>query len=374
MPPLARRNLFHDKIRLMVTLTGIIFAVVLIVVQMGLFFGFTTSTKSVLDHSKADLWITARNTPYVDVAVGFNERKFYRVLATPGVAAAQKYIVRWSQWKDQSGRTESVEVVGVDPNKLMGLPWSVVEGDASQLKQPHAVMVDEIYKDKLGVHKVGEWFEVRGYRVKVVGFTRGIRAFTTAPYVFTSFKNAQDFCIFDVDQTNFVLVKAAAGVDLKQLQAELQRRLPDNDVYRTQEFAEKTSNYWMFTTGAGISVLMGAVLGLVVGLVVVTQTIYATTMDHIREFGTLKAMGAPNSYVYRVIITQAAIAAVMGYSMALVVTFFVTHGGSSAGAPIMVSWRLLVIMFFVTVGMCITAGVVSIKKVMGLDPAMVFRG
>ena len=374
MPPLARRNLFHDKIRLMVTLTGIIFAVVLIVVQMGLFFGFTTSTKSVLDHSKADLWITARNTPYVDVAVGFNERKFYRVLATPGVAAAQKYIVRWSQWKDQSGRTESVEVVGVDPNRLMGLPWSVVEGDASQLKQPHAVMVDEIYKDKLGVHKVGEWFEVRGYRVKVVGFTRGIRAFTTAPYVFTSFKNAQDFCIFDVDQTNFVLVKAAAGVDLKQLKAELQRSLPDNDVYRTQEFAEKTSNYWMFTTGAGISVLMGAVLGLVVGLVVVTQTIYATTMDHIREFGTLKAMGAPNSYVYRVIITQAAIAAVMGYSMALVVTFFVTHGGSSAGAPIMVSWRLLVIMFFVTVGMCITAGVVSIKKVMGLDPAMVFRG
>jgi putative ABC transport system permease protein len=374
MPPLARRNLFHDKIRLMVTLTGIIFAVVLIVVQMGLFFGFTTSTKSVLDHSQADLWITARNTPYVDVAVGFNERKFYRVLATPGVAAAQKYIVRWSQWKDQSGRTESVEVVGVDPNRLMGLPWNVVEGDASQLKQPHAVMVDEIYKDKLGVHKVGEWFEVRGYRVKVVGFTRGIRAFTTAPYVFTSFKNAQDFCIFDADQTNFVLVKAAAGVDLKQLQAELQRRLPDNDVYRTQEFAEKTSNYWMFTTGAGISVLMGAVLGLVVGLVVVTQTIYATTMDHIREFGTLKAMGAPNSYVYRVIITQAAIAAVMGYSMALVVTFFVTHGGSSAGAPIMVSWRLLVIMFFVTVGMCITAGVVSIKKVMGLDPAMVFRG
>ncbi len=374
MPPLARRNLFHDKIRLMVTLNGIVFAVVLIVVQLGLFFGFTTSTKGVLDHSQADLWITARNTPYVDVAVSFNERKYYQVLATPGVAAAQKYIVRWSQWKGQDGHTESVEVVGVDPDKAMGLPWNIVEGDVSQLKQPHAVMVDEIYKQKLGVHKVGEWFEVRDYRVKVVGFTRGIRAFTTAPYVFTTFKNAQDLCMFDVDKTNFVLVKAAPGADLKKLQAELQRRLPDNDIYTTREFAQKTSNYWMFTTGAGISVLMGAALGLVVGLVVVTQTIYATTLDHIREFGTLKAMGAPNSFVYRVIITQAAIAAVMGYSLALVVTFFVTHGGSSAGAPIMVTWRLLVAMFFVTVGMCITAGLVSIKKVMGLDPAMVFRG
>jgi putative ABC transport system permease protein len=374
MPPLARRNLFHDKIRLLVTLNGIVFAVVLIVVELGLFTGFTTATSGVMDHSQADLWVAARSTPYVDQAVEFNERKFYQVLATPGVADAQKYIVRWTNWKQPDGKTESVEVVGLDPDKSFGLPWNVVEGDAQQLKQPHAVMVDEIYKKKLGVHGVGEWFEIRGHRAKVVGFTRGIRAFTTAPYVFTTFKNAQEFVQFDENQTNFVLVKAAAGVDLNGLKAELQRRLPDNDVYLTAEFAAKTKHYWMFTTGAGISVLMAAGLGLVVGIVVVTQTIYATTMDHIREFGTLKAMGAPNSYVYRVIITQATIAAVLGYAIALAVSLFVTLGGAKSGAPIQVGWELLVVMFFVTVAMCVLAAVVSIKKVMGLDPAMVFRG
>jgi putative ABC transport system permease protein len=374
MPPLARRNLFHDKIRLLVTLNGIVFAVVLIVVELGLFTGFTTATSGVMDHSQADLWIAARGTPYVDQAVEFNERKFYQVLATPGVADAQKYIVHWANWKQPDGKTESVEVIGLDPNKTFGLPWNVVAGDAQQMKQPHAVMVDEIYKEKLGVHKVGEWFEIRGHRAKVVGFTRGIRAFTTAPYVFTTFKNAQDFAQFNQDQTNFVLVKAAAAVDRTKLKAELQRRLPDNDVYLTEEFAAKTRNYWMFTTGAGISVLMAAGLGLVVGIVVVTQTIYATTMDHIREFGTLKAMGAPNSYVYRVIITQATIAAALGYALAMGVSRFVILGGAKSGAPIQVGWQLLVSMFFVTVGMCVLAAVVSIKKVMGLDPAMVFRG
>ncbi len=242
------------------------------------------------------------------------------------------------------------------------------------MKQPHAVMVDEIYKQKLGVQRVGEWFEIRDHRVKVVGFTRGIRAFTTAPYVFTTFKNAQDFTAMDASETNYVLVKAAHNADLRTLQAELQRRLPDNDVYLTEEFAAKTRNYWMFTTGAGISVLMAAALGLVVGIVVVTQTIYATTMDHIREFGTLKAMGAPNGYVYRVIVTQATVAAVMGYALALAVSLFVIAGGSHSGAPIQVSWQLMVLMFFVTVAMCIAAAIVSIRKVMGLDPAMVFRG
>jgi putative ABC transport system permease protein len=95
-------------------------------------------------------------------------------------------------------------------------------------------------------------------------------------------------------------------------------------------------------------------------------------MDHIGEFGTLKAMGAPNSYVIRVIITQAGIAAVMGYAIAAVVSLVVGHGAQS-GAPIQIGWELMVGMFFVTVLMCVLAAVVSIRKVMTLDPAMVFK-
>ena len=88
MPPLARRNLFHDKVRLIVTVTGIVFAVVLIVVELGLFVGFTETTSSLIDHSGADLWVTSRHVPYVELGVPFSERKLYQVRAVPGVQKA----------------------------------------------------------------------------------------------------------------------------------------------------------------------------------------------------------------------------------------------------------------------------------------------
>jgi putative ABC transport system permease protein len=141
--------------------------------------------------------------------------------------------------------------------------------------------------------------------------------------VCTSFKNAQGFARLQEDQTLFILVRTEPGTDLKALQVSLESRVRDVDVLTTAKFSGMTRIYWMFTTGAGVAVLIAALLGLVVGVVVVAQTIYATTMDHIREYGTLKAMGAPNSYIYRVIITQAGIAAVAGYGLAMFVSAFV---------------------------------------------------
>jgi len=374
MPPLARRNLFHDRVRLVVTITGIAFSVVLMVIQWGLFRGFSTSTSNIIDHSGADLWVAARNTVYIDQAINFNERKYYQVLATPGVAQATKYITRWAVWKEPNGRSESVAVVGCDPDIPLGTPWGMESGNVLQLKQPNAVITDVIYADKLDAHQIGARAEINGYRAHVVGFTHGIRAFTTAPYVFTTFKNAQDFTGMKQDETNFVLVKAAPGVDIQKLKADLKSRLPDNEVYETAEFSAMTRHYWMFTTGAGVAVLMAAALGLIVGIAVVAQTIYATTMDHIREYGTLKAMGAPNRYVLSVILTQAAIAAFLGYTVGMTVSLFVVRGGESGGANILLSWQTAVGMFFLTLAMCLSAAVVSVNKIFSLDPAIVFKG
>jgi putative ABC transport system permease protein len=374
MPPLAQRNLMHDKVRLAVTLTGIVFAVVLIVVELGLFVGFTVTTSSIVDKSHVDFWIVSKHTPYIEQGTPFSERKLYQVLASPGVASADKYIVRFAQWKTPNGGEQSVQAVGFNPYTGVGGPWNVVEGNVEDLKTPDAVMIDELYKKKLGVTRVGEVFEINGRRARVVGFTRGIRAFTTTPYAFTSFKNAQGYTGLQEDQTFFILVRAVPGTDLKSLQSALEARVRDVDVLPTAKFSSMTRIYWMFTTGAGVAVLIAALLGLVVGVVVVAQTIYATTMDHIREYGTLKAMGAPNSYIYRVIITQAGISAVAGYVLAMFVSFFVVRASQSGGAAILLPWQMAVGIFFLTLLMCISAAVVSINKVTSLDPAMVFRG
>jgi len=374
MPPLAQRNLFHDKVRLAVTLTGIVFSVVLIVVQLGLFIGFTTATSNLIDHSGADLWITSKNVPYVEQGVAFSERKLNQVRAVEGVADAQKIIARWTQWKRHDGGQDSVQIVGFNVDDRLERPWNLVEGRVEDLKSPDAVILDELYKQKLGVTRVGEVFEVGGHRARVVGFTRGIRSFTTSPYVFTTFKNAQNYTGLREDQTMFILVKVAPGADLQQVRRELLDHVTDVEVFTTAQFSRMTTFYWMFTTGAGVAVLIAAALGLVVGFVVVAQTIYATTVDHIREFGTLKAMGAPNSYVYKVIMKQAAISAVIGYVLGMIVSAFVVHASQKGGAAILMPVSMAVGMFFLTLTMCVGAALVSINKVTRIDPAMVFRG
>jgi putative ABC transport system permease protein len=373
MPPLARRNLVYDRVRLAVTLTGIVFAVVLIIVELGLFVGFTATTSNVIDNSRVDLWVASKHVPYIELGVPFSERKLYQVKAVPGVQDAEKFILRWTQWKREDGRTESVQIVGFNPDKPLGGPWNLVEGRVADLKTPNAIIIDEVYKKKLGVEHPGQVFEINGQRARIVGFTRGIRAFTTSPHVFTTFKNAQDYTRVPADQTIYLLVKVAPGADVTQVQRDILTRVKDVDVFTSAEFSRMTRYYWMFTTGAGIAVLLAAILGLIVGFVVVAQTIYATTIDHLREYGTLKAMGAPNSYVYRVIMEQASISAVIGYALGMFVSFFVVRASQHGGAAILLPWPLAVGVFFLTLVMCIGAAFVSINKVTRLDPAMVFK-
>ena len=183
MPTLAHRSLFHDKIRLAVTLTGVAFAVVLIVIEMGLYVGFTKTTSSLIDHSGADFWVATKDIPYLELGAPFRERKLYRVKTAPGVSEATRFVMEGVRWTRPDGAQQLIQVVGFDPDSGMGGPWNIVEGDAYDLKIPDGVIIDEFYKRKLGVTRIGEVFEINGHRAQVVGFTRGIRSFTTEPYV-----------------------------------------------------------------------------------------------------------------------------------------------------------------------------------------------
>lgn len=376
MALLARRNLFHDRTRFAVTLTGIVFALVLIIIQFGLFLGFTTTTSNNIDHSGADIWIVFHGVGYFDTGRMFSERKFYEVLSVPGVRQAEKYIQNFAYWKKPDGGVENVQVIGFHPGSGLGEPWNVVEGSVLAVKLEDGVIVDELYKEKLGVSKIGDRVEIGDHRARVVGFTRGIRSFTTSPFVYTSFKNALNYTRPEAreDQLAYILVTVAPGVRSREVLESLRARLTDVDIYTREEFSRRTRFYWMFTTGAGLAVLTAALMGLVVGVAVVAQTIYAATMDHIREYGTLKAMGATNGYLYRVLIEQAAWSAVLGYAFAMFAAHFIVQASEKGGALILLPPAMKIAMLVLAVFMCIAAALVSINKVTRLDPAMVFRG
>ncbi len=373
MVPLARRNLLHDRTRFLVTVAGIAFAMVLVIVQLGLFLGFTETTSGVIAHSSADLWVMARGVQYFEVGFPVAERKLYQILSDSGVASAGKCIVQFAMWKRPDGARKNIEVIGFDPRVGLGGPWNVSQGSVDDLNQENTVLIDEFYREELGVGQIGDTAEINGVRARVAGFTRGIRSFTTTPFVFTSFKNALNYTRSRADQTVFILVRAAAGADVQSLRRRVAARVPDLDVYSRQEFARRTRNYWLFTTGAGIALLVAAMLGLVVGAVVVAQTIYAITIDHQRDYGTLKAIGASNRFVCGVILKQAALSAVSGYAVGMAIALAIVALSRSWGAVVRVPWELALAMFVLALLMCCSASVISIHKVLRMEPAAVFK-
>jgi putative ABC transport system permease protein len=370
---LALRNLVHDRIRLMVTLVGIVFAVALMNVEIAIFLGFARTTSSLVDHAGADLWVMAEGTRNVDQAVAIPEQDYYQALATPGVAQAAKLNVEFAELRRPDGGSESVLVVGLDPNNLLIRPWDVVKGDIRSLRYPNTIMIDEFYRDKLGISRLGQAVEIAGHRAQVVGFTRGIRSFTQSPYVFASTRTALDYSRIRSDQTKYVLVKLKPGADPAAVTARLHAVMPDTEILSAGAFGNRTQVYWMFTTGAGLALLVAAFMGLAVGAVVISQTLYATTIDHIAEFGTLRAIGATNHYLHAVIIRQALMSGVWGYVVGLAISLGAVNTAQDGGPAMILPISVILIMFLVTMLMCVGAAVISINRVTRIDPSAVFK-
>jgi len=373
MRSLAISNLLHDRVRLVVTLTGIVFSVVLSAIQLGLFVGFQRATSDVIRMSGADVWVRSEGVNHLESPVAFPESRVYRLLAVPGVEAAEKYVVGFGQWKRFDGADEGVLLLGFEPRATMGLPWNLVRGRLEDLLQPDAVIVDELYREKLGVWNIGDTAEIRGRRAKVVGFTRGIRTFTTAPPVFTTFERAASFTGLASDQTYYALVRTTPGVEAAFVAQTIDAELDSIDAEATGAWRSAQESYWMFGTGAGITVLIAAGLGILVGVVVVAQTIYSATVDHIREYGTLKAMGASNGYIYRVITQQALASGVVGFVVGMAVALGVSRASLAGTTAILIPPPLVAGLGLVTICMCLFASIVSIRKATTIDPAMVFR-
>ena len=250
---LAWRNLTHDRARFAVTMVGIVFAVVLIAVELGLFFGFADSTTTIIRHARADLWIVAKGTRNFELAVPIRERELYVARSIPGVRHTEGLIVQFVPWKKPAGGDESVLIAGFDLNHGVIGPWHVVMGDREALRRPDAVIVDRLYAAKLGIVGLGDTAEINGHRARAVGLTQGIRSFTTSPWIFMPARMAQRIAGFDESQWNYVLVTLEPGADPVRVRDALRAVLPRADVYLTDELAALTRDYWMFTTGAGAS-------------------------------------------------------------------------------------------------------------------------
>ncbi|MDX2037699.1 MAG: ABC transporter permease [Isosphaeraceae bacterium] len=374
MVDLAWKILLHDKTRFAITVAGVGFAVTLVFVQVGLFEGLLSNASVTIEHTRADLWVTARNTPNIDFSNSFSEMLVQRVRSVPGVERADNLIVWFAIVALPTGVKENVVVYALEDFARWGLPWSVIEGDPRDLRRGKFVMLDESARKRFGDFAVGDFREFSGRRLEIIGRTREARSFTTNPVAFMDYRVAQSLVPNELhNRATYILVKLAPGADPSAVRAEIGRRLPFNDVRSRDEWATRSRSYWTDSTGLGLNMMMTVFLGCLVGVVVVAQTLYTSAMEHIKEFATIKAIGGRDADVYRILGKQAVIAAVLGFGLGMVASLALMPVMRSIDLVLIISPKLAFGVFVGTVILCTAAALVSFRKVAGLDPALVFR-
>ncbi len=371
-PKLAFRNLFHDRMSLVVTLVGIVFSVVLVAVQCGLYLGSERTIAVVLDEAKPDLWVVPVGTKSFDDASLLTGRETYPVLSTPGVKSAEELVVGFTSWRKPEGGNKAIVLVGSDWTRGGLKPWNIVAGSDTDLAAPGAVAIDRSYFPDLGISGVGQNAEINRQRVTVKAVSQGIRAFTTLPYVFTSIAKARQLTGAAPEQSSYVMIRTQPGADIAKVQASLRTRLKDAEVLTHAEFRTRSTNYWLFKTGAGMALIAGAMLGVIVGIVIVAQTLYSSTKDHLNEFATLRALGASAGYIHLVILLQALMSAMLGYLAGMGLSLLAISASKSTTLKIVMTPELAAALFALTIGMCSIAAMSAIMKVTRIDPAGVF--
>jgi putative ABC transport system permease protein len=374
---LARKLLLHDRLRFAVAIAGVSVSVMLVLVQVGLYFGFMDTASSIIDASSADLWVGKEGNESFEFASPFDERAFYKVASVPGVERAERVVMGFAQFKLADGGDLGVQIVGVETtpgHAPLLAPWHVIDGDARRLAEPGAIVVDRSEYAKLKIDRVGHTTEVLGVRAEVVALTSGIRSFTTSPIVFADIRTARSYMRgLGDDAVTYVLVKVAPGYRVDDVKRAISA-LPHMAAYTTPELSERTRSYWSSRTGVGASFFTTAVLGVIVGFVVVGQILYSGTLQYLREYGTLKAMGARNSMVVRVILSQAMISAALGFVVGGVLAVGMRAALAGANLTVALFPSLYAATLVMTIAMCSLASLLSIFKVFRLDPASVFKG
>ncbi len=380
--PLAWLQITREKLRMAVALLGVAFAVVLIFMQLG--FREALFESSVRYHSAFDYDIALFSTKsnFIVQPEQFTKRRLYQVLGMPEVRDVKSVYVGQAIWRNPAARSEtrSIFVVGFDPTESVFDIPELVEGQ-ERLKLPDLVFYDRTSRPEYG--PVEQMFEdhgsvaaeVAGRSVTVGGlFELGTSFGIDAAIVTSDLNFLRIFPHRTPAMIDIGLINLEPGADVIRVRDEMRAQLPgDVRVYTRDDFIRAEVNYWNGSTPIGFVFAFGTVIGIVVGAIIVYQILFSDVSDHLQEYATLKAMGYTDGYLFKVVLQEAGILAVLGFLPGLLLCMGLYQlAGDATSLPIVMTWSRGVAVLGLTVGMCCISGVMALRKVRAADPADVF--
>jgi putative ABC transport system permease protein len=375
----AIRMLVGDRAKYL----GLIFAIALssflIAQQTSIFVGLMNRTRSqILDVTDADMWVMDPATQYVDEVYPLRDDALYRVRGVDGVKWAVPLFKGQSIARTLNGRFRSVMLLGLDDGSLTGAPSKMILGSVDNLRDPDAVIID-----LAGYHflfpgeplRLGGTLEMNDHRATIAGIADPSAPFISSPVVFTRYSQAIAYIGRQRTQMSFVLVKSQSHLTGTELAHRIGAETRLRAVSR-QDFGWMTIWYYIRFTGIPVNFGLTVAVALIVGTVVAGQTFYIFTIENLRQFGALKAIGTTNHRIVRMILLQALLAGLIGYAigMGLAALFFETVSRQEALRGMAMPWQVMAGAWGLVLLIVCGASLISIRTVVRLEPAMVFRG
>lgn len=373
---IALKMLFGDRAKYLMLLCGLTFAVMLIVQQGSIFWGLMIWSQSSISNINVPIWVTDPGIAQVDEVKPIAGTAVDRVRSVPGVEWAVPLFKGLLRARLANGEYHQITLAGLESSSLIGRPAEVLEGRFEDILQPDAVALDQWAVERMGgpdVIKVGTIFELNDKLARVVAIAKTQKSFTNIPVVYTTYERAIHYMPAERRTLSYVLAKAKDGVPVE----EVTRRIHEQTglgAFTADEFGWKTIGWVLKNTGIGINFGTTILLGFIVGMAISGQTFYLFTVENLRQFGALKAMGASTFTLARMILLQAFTVGLTGYGvgigLATVFGYLTARGG---GLPFVETWQLLLLVLVGLLAICTFSALISIVKLARLEPAIVFR-
>jgi putative ABC transport system permease protein len=371
MALLGWRMMFHDRAKLVGTLLGVIFATVLVNQQLGVLFGLLQKNTMFVDNAAADVWICPPSTEQFQSGRRISIYNLQQARVVEGVAWAEPLLLGASTMQLPTGGGEAVTLVGTRAPRFAGGPWNVVAGDPRSLAQADTLVFEDSQRRDLGGINLGSVRELGGHRVVAGAFTWGLGPFGP-PYAFAEFDTAREILRAAPDETNFVLVGVRPGVDPREVAARLAALLPETRVMTREEYASTIVSA-LLRDQLGISFATSTFFGVIVGFVIVALSMFSAVVDNVREFGTLKAMGARTLDLAKLLFVQAIAYATIGSAFGLFLVTRMAEGIRSPNLVLVLPWWMYAGTFVFMAALCVVASSLALVRVRSVEPGMVFR-
>lgn len=387
--PLARKNLTHNVRRLVVALAGIGFAVVLMFMQMGFRDALFYSTVKIVTDIDADMLLVNRARYTLPARQNFDFKRILQARSCPGVATVYPLYMEsfGTEWKPENGgKPYSIRVIAFDPSDPVFLTPEL-RVQAAALRQPEVAMIDSRSKDQYGIPKTLEQIrqqsgaELADHAIHLAGtFPMGTDFANDGNLIMSSANMAVFFPLRaagadPLSKVDLGIIKVQPGADLAAVHRELSRRFQGTElaVFLKPQLIDREIGFWDRSTPIGYIFLVGTIMGFVVGTIICYQIIYTDIADHLPEFATLKAMGYRNRFFVGIVLQTSLYLSIVGYLPSLAVSWTI-YRALAHGTGLLLEMTLwhVVLVFVLTLGMCMASGCMALRKLLEADPADLF--